>query len=154
MVLHLFSGCPASGKTTYASKVNIPLLEFDTFVTSYFCLPLAEAMKKYVDSRDTVYKKYIEAIVSLSRSGDCGVTDTLTLRSERAEILANLHEQIPDCKFYMYYFLAPVDMLLKRNAARANKINEVTVTTMFFRQEIPSTKEGFDKMFLMEYGRK
>lgn len=146
-MIYVYAGPPASGKSTAAKKTGLPVLEFDAFVTERFRLPLRQAMEKYLAGRDRFFAEYVDAVAEKAEHGDLVVTDTLTKKSEREEFVSRLRKKT-GCRIFLYWFDAPVGVLLERNRRRVSALDESVLATMWFLRDVPTEDELFDKVFV------
>lgn len=130
MKLLVFSGTPASGKTTLskeiAAKQNMLRFSFD----EEHCLQ---------------HKELAPLVVEALRNGRSVVVDAVYAeRRHRTDLLSAVTDI--SCHKTLIYMATPIDECVRRNAQRINPLPEFMVIGMYNAFEPPNFDEGWDEI--------
>ena len=130
MKLLIFSGAPASGKTTLskeiASKQNMLRFSFD-------------------EEHCFQHKELAPLVVEALRNGRSVVVDAVYAeRRHRIELLSAVAD-IP-CQKTLIFMATPIDECVRRNAQRINPLPEFMVRDVYNSFEPPNLDEGWDEI--------
>uniref|UniRef100_A0A1L8DCF1 Putative nucleotide kinase n=1 Tax=Nyssomyia neivai TaxID=330878 RepID=A0A1L8DCF1_9DIPT len=144
--LCLFSGIPASGKTTTARKIislmrdiSVTHLNYDEFVQTGIC---------YRDFRKMMLQK-IEEFVKKHKSQETVlliVDDNMILRSMRKEV-HNI-AKVQRLGYFQIWFKTSLAKAQERNRLRENPLPETTVSNLFNGMEDPSRDTNVDTIII------
>lgn len=136
-------GIPASGKTTLAKelkeKYNAKLHSYDD----------VKGANTDISSMADVYDRWIKEIKMDIYNGFDVVCDGTNLTEESRKKLLHYLEEF-QCEKVLYVLYTPLDVCLKRNAKRANKLPEFIITQSRKMYEAPCRKEGWNKIIIIK----
>lgn len=144
-MITLVSGLPATGKSTLARRLGGPVLDFDDYVQDRFGETLEEATRLFHEHRAHEHGRWIARIRA---TPGAVVVDCLTTRAERMELVRAL-APLP---VRLVYLVAPLELLLERNAARPCPRPEGMLLHRFHTEELPTEQEGFVSIYLKKVG--
>lgn len=130
MKLLVFSGAPASGKTTLskeiAAKQNMLRFSFD----EEHCLQ---------------HKELVQLVVEALHNGRSVVVDAVYAERRHRTNLISAVTDIP-CQKTLIFMTTPIDECVRRNAQRINPLPEFMVRDIYNSFESPNLDEGWDEI--------
>lgn len=134
-MIYLIGGLPASGKSTFAKKLNLPIIEFDEYISKKYNLPIKEAYQKFTE------KDFFDFIDFCSKNDNCVVVDIFTDLKSRSFIIKASKKY--NHNISMYFLNTPLDICLYRNSKRKNYVEEPIIFLYNLFLKLPSKLEGF-----------
>lgn len=131
MLLIIFCGSPASGKTTLSKMIseerNVVRLSFDEM--------------GYLQ-----HKELIRPIIDALKNTENVVVDAVFTRISQRKLILDATKDI-DCKRILIYMDTPLEECLRRNAQRPNPLPDFMVRDIYNSIELPTLDEGWDDIW-------
>lgn len=129
--LIVFSGSPASGKTTLSKNIaeeqNAIRLSFDEM----HCLQ---------------HKELIPYVVKALQDGENVVVDSVYTKIVWRKLILEAIKDI-DCKRILIYMDTPLEECIRRNSQRPNPLPDFMVRDIYNSIELPTLDEGWDEIW-------
>ena len=134
-MMYLLCGLPASGKSTYANNLGLPVVSADTIRKEWYGDAAIQGDGKAIFAE--VYSRIDKLIV---KGVDFCVDNTSVDIRSRANYLGRGTEVVA------VFFNTPVTECKRRNSLRERVVPEWVIDKMASRLVPPSTEEGFLKV--------
>lgn len=137
-ILYVFSGSPASGKTTHANelgkKLNSSVHHFDD---------IQGANQK--DTNDKAYEEFWRRIRADLLDGKDVIADGIHTSKFLRQKILNAMSDI-DCKKVLIVMTTPLEECLRRNANRKPCLSDFCILAINAHKEDPTLDEGWDEI--------
>lgn len=138
----IICGAPGSGKTTWAKKQGLPIINIDVerkrILGTWAINPTSELKAKAFDAALIRARAYVNA-------GQSFIWDATNLKPDRAAVIRHLRSH---CRLVGVVMTTPLALCLKRNRGRSGEIDESIIRNRFagLQNEPLTREEGFDEV--------
>lgn len=142
--IHAFITCgaPGSGKTTWAKKQDLPIINIDVERKR---IHGTWAINAPPDLKAKAFEAAVIRAHEYIATGQSFIWDATNLKHDRAAVIRHLRSH---CHLVGVVMTTPLELCLKRNRGRSGEIDESIIRDRFtgLQNEPVTRKEGFDEV--------
>lgn len=140
-ILIILTGAPGTGKSTWANKQNVPIINIDEIRRQIVGRWIRDPSNRI---KEKAFQLAIDKAVSYYKKVNTVIWDGTNIKAVREKIIESLKPWVNT--FIGVVFATSLQECLNRNTSRKGKIGEKIISDRYnlLKKEPPSLEEGFN----------